>query len=180
MKIEDGRGRGFSATVNPEQELVVRAVSEPEIEHASFITGSAYSWFSGNRDIDAGDTMLMVKNTGDTPLILDRAYLTGSNVICTWSVRIGSSTTDPSGTSITPVNLNEGFAAQPAEAVAFADETALPDGALLGEFVTSVQVTSEANFAGVILGKGHYIQFNQDTESTSGSISLVAHYATPS
>jgi len=43
--LEDGKGRGHLAEVNDEQELVVRAINESEIEHAS-ILGNAYSWDS--------------------------------------------------------------------------------------------------------------------------------------
>ncbi len=33
--IEDGKGKGFQAEVNAEQQLVVRAINESELEHAS-------------------------------------------------------------------------------------------------------------------------------------------------
>ena len=68
------------AKVNAERELEVRAIVESELEHSS-ISGLAYSWDSTELDIDAGDTMLFVKNLSDTPLILDSVMINGSNVI---------------------------------------------------------------------------------------------------
>ena len=179
--IEDGKGRGYKAEVNDEQELVVRAVTEEEIEHASAILGSAFSWDSTEKDIDTGDTMLFVKNTGDVPLVLDRATFNGSNVICTWTVLIGSATTTPAGgTAVTGVNLNQTFSSQGADAVARADETAVADGSIVDRVKTPVSNTLQHNLHGIILGKGHYVQFNQITESTSGSVVLLGHFEVPS
>ena len=179
--IEDGKGRAFKAEVNTEQELVVRAITEEEIEHASAILGSAYSWDSTEKDIDTGDTMLFVKNTGDVPLVLDRALINGSNVICTWTFLLGSATTTPAGGAVvTGVNLNQTFSTQLADAVARSDETAVADGSIIGRVKTPVTNTLEVNLHGVILGKNHYIQFNQITESTSGSVVLLGHFELPS
>lgn len=175
-----GGNTGNEANVNAEKELEVRSINESELEHASAKNGLGYSWDSGERDIDAGDTMLFVKNTSNTPLILDRAYVNGSNVICTWEVYIGAATTTPSGTSVTGVNINEIFASQIAEADAYYDETAVADGSIVTRVKTAISETKEVCLDGVILGKNHYIQFNQETESTSGSIVLVGHYANPS
>ena len=33
-----------------------------------------------------------------------------------------------------------------------------------------------ADIYGIILGQNHYIQINQETESTSGSLTLIAHF----
>ena len=180
-QIEDGKGKSFKAEVNAEQQLVVRAIGEEEIEHASAILGSAYSWDSTERDIDTGDTMLFVKNTSDVPLVLDRATINGSNVICTWTLLLGSATTTPAGgAEVIGVNLNRGFASQLADAVARSDETAVADGDIIDRVKTPVTNTIEINLHGVILGKGHYIQINQITESTSGSVILFGHFEVPS
>lgn len=179
--LDDGKGRGYKAEVNAEQELVVRAITEEEIEHASATLGSAYSWDSTEKDIDTGDTMLFVKNTGDVPLVLDRATINGSNVICTWTLLIGSTTTTPAGGAVvTGVNLNQGFSSQLADAVARSDETAVADGSIIDRVKTPVTNTIEINLHGVILGRGHYIQINQITESTSGSVILFGHFELPS
>ena len=179
--IEDGKGRGYKAEVNEEQELVVRAITEEEIVHTSGTDGFAYSWDSTEKDIDTGDTMLFVKNTGDVPLILDRVTFNGSNVICTWTILIGSATTTPAGgAAVEGVNLNQTFSAQAADAVARSDETAVADGSIVDRVKTPVNNSIQQDLHGIILGKGHYVQFNQITESTSGSVVLFGHFELPS
>lgn len=171
---------GNAAEVNEEFELVVRAIVEAEIEHASGKLGTAFSWDSTELDIDAGDTMLFVKNIGDTPLILDRLTINGSNVICTWTILIGAATTTPAGTEVIGVNINESFSTKMADAVAKSDETAVADGAIIDRIKTPVSNTRVHDMTGIILGKNHYVQINQITESTSGSVVLYGHFENPS
>lgn len=179
MVIEDGKGSGRKAQVNDENELVTRSITESELEHASSL-GRAYAWDSTEKDIDAGDTMLFVQNTSDTPLILDEATINGSNVACIWTIHTGADITTPSGTSIAGVNMNPKFRSAPADAVAFSDETAVADGDIVSRIKTAVAGTTVSNLNGFILERNHYIQFVQVTESTSGSVILAAHYANPS
>lgn len=181
LQIVDGKGRGFQAEVNAEQELVVRAITEPEIEHASATLGSAYAWDSTELDIAAGVTMTFVKNTGTVPLILDAVIINGSNVICTWEVRIGALTTTPAGgAGITGVNMNEGFSTRLANAVARSGETAVADGFVVGRIKTAISGHHIHSLTGIILGKGHYVQIKQVTESTSGSAIVIGHFELPS
>ena len=180
FQLSDGKGKGHLAEVNEEQELVVRAIVESEIEHASAILGSAFSWDSTELDIATGGTMIFVKNTGDIPLILDRASIVGSNVICTWTILIGADTTTPTRTTVTPVNIHPTFSTTPATAVSFSDETAVSDGSLIDRIKTAVNDSRQITLTGIILGKNQYVQFNQITESTSGSIVLFGHFASPS
>lgn len=175
IQIADGKGRGYLAEVNPENEFVVRAISESEIEHASDI-GNAFSWDSTELDIDTGDTMLFVKNTGDEPLHLDRLIFNGSNVICTWTLLLGTLTTTPAGTTVTGVNLNNEFASKLADATAFSDETAVADGSIIDRVKTIVSGHHIHEMTGIILTKNGYIQVNQITESTSGSVILYGHF----
>jgi len=179
MRIKDGKGRGFEAEVTAEQQMVVRAITESEIEHAS-TNGEAYSWDSLELNIDAGDTMLFVKSLGDTPLILDRLVLNGSNVICTWEILIGSLTTTPAGTVVTGVNLNRSFSSTAADVDSFSDETAVADGDVVDRIKTAVSGHHIHDLTGLILGKNHYVQVNQETESTSGSCILHGHFENPS
>ena len=46
---------------NSEGELIVRSIIEREIEHES-AEGAAFVWTSLDGDIDAGDTLLFIKN----------------------------------------------------------------------------------------------------------------------
>jgi len=166
--------------VNDEGQGVVRAIVEPELEHASGKLGTAFTWDSTTLDIDAGDTMLFVKNTGEVPLILDKLILNGSNVICTWEIGIGALTTTPAGTTVTPVNMNESFSTKAPDSVSFSDETAVADASVSFRCITPVTDTKTFDMTGLILGKNHYVQINQETESTSGSAILVGHFEAPS
>jgi len=167
------------AKVNVEGELEVRSIRETELEHASN-QGAAYSWDSTELDIVAGETMLYVQNTSDIPLILDTCAFNGSNVICIWEIGIGTATTTPAGTTVTGVNQNTGFEGLAAEANAFSDETAVADATIISRIKTAVSGHHIHSLDGVILQKNHYIQINQETESTSGSVVLSGHYANPS
>ena len=179
MIIEDGKGNGKKAQVNAENQLVTRAIVESEIEHAS-ASGNAYAWDSTEKDIDAGDTMLFVQNTSETPLILDVATINGSNVICTWTMHTGADITTPSGTTVSGVNMNPKFRSVPADAIGYADETAVADGDIVCRVKTAISTTQSVELGGFILERNHYVQFTQVTESTSGSVILRAHYANPS
>lgn len=150
--IIDGKGRGYLAEVNVEQEL------------------------------DSGDTMLFIQNTGDVPLILDRMPIIGSNVACTWTIHTGADVTTPSSTVVvTPVNLNRIFASKSSDSLARTDETAVADGDILTTFHTAATVQAPPiDLNGLILGKGHYIQINQETTSTSGTITIIGHFEEPS
>jgi len=176
FQITDGKGRSFGAEVNSENQLVVRSISAEEIQHASGVLGTAYSWTSAATSIDAGDTRLFVKNLSDTPLVLDRATINGSNVVCNWNFLIGAATTTPTGTLITGVNINQTFSSKVADAIAYDDETAVADGSVVDSVWTPVTNTIVCNLHGIILGKNHYIQFNQVTGSTSGSVVLFGHF----
>lgn len=180
FQIQDGKGKNGAAEVNLEQQLVVRAITEAELEHASARLGSAYSWVAPERDLVAGETMLFVKNTGLIPLVLDSLHINGSNVACIWDVGIGGDATTPAGSLITPVNLNQIFSANTPEAIAYTDETAIPDAPVLMRIKTAADAHHKFDMTGVILGRGHYIQVNQETESTSGSCILIGHFEIPS
>lgn len=173
MRIQGENGN--NAEVNSENELVVRAISERLIVTASR-SGRAWAWDSLEISIDTGDTMLFVKNTSDKPLILDRAMFNGSNVICEWTLHIGNATTTPSGTAVAGVNMNRDNSAAADGVTALSDETAVADGDVCGRVKTPIDNSFEYDLDGFILNEGQYIQFNQETTSTSGSVILYAHF----
>lgn len=177
MKLEDGKGKHGDAEVNAQQQLVVRAVSESELEHDSAESGDAYIWDSTELDIDIGDTMLFVKNTSDRALHLTALVFNGGNVACVWDIGIGNDTTTPAGTEVIGVNMNQIFASKAADAIAKSDETAVADATVVGRIKTIALGHRIHPMTGFILGKNDYVQVNQETESTSGSVILTAHYA---
>ena len=166
---------GSIAKVTPDGHAVSRAVTEEHIIQAAY-KGDAYSWVSATGDIDTGDTRLYVRNNSPTPLILDRLTVNGSNVICEWTILKGEASTTPSGTAVTGVSLYTGA---DADATAFDDETAVADGSIIDRVWTPITNTIQHSLKGIILRKNQYIQINQITESTTGSVTLFGHYGTP-
>ncbi len=176
MTIIRDPSTGKGAEVSPQGHLVTRAVFESELEHESAENGFAYAWDSTELDIAAADSMLYVKNTGDMPLHLEYVQINGSNTVCTWTIQIGALTTTPSGNTVTGVNLNQIFSGLPAQATSISNETAVAAGAIVGRVKTAIDGHHIHPMAGVILGKDHYVQIVQITESTRGSVTLVGHY----
>ena len=173
---------GTHAEVNNENELVTRSITQSELEHASS-QGMAFSWTSDAVAWSAGDTMLYIRNTGNTPLILDRVSIPGDGTGRTdYSVRIGAATTTPTGTTeVAGTNMNEIYSTTAAEALAYSDETSVADGAIVDWFTVTVTESHQHGLDGVILGKNHYIQVNtEDTSTDATRCSVIGHYANPS
>lgn len=165
------------ARVNDEGELVTRAIAEPEIEHASSV-GNAYCWFAPTIDVNAGDTLLFIKNLGDTPLILDRMRVVGGNVASTYTIHLGKLTTTPTAINITGTNLNPRFGDE-ADVHATTDEDLVADGTVVEIFQHPATTSEEYRLTGIILEKGNYIQINQEDESTAGSVAIYGHFENP-
>ena len=155
-------------------ELEVRAIVETELEHASS-KGDAYAWRSANTDIDAGDTRLFIKNTSDKYLILSYAIFTPANVVCTYDIGIGSDTTTATGTAVTATNLN-GTITVTESYEAYDDETAVADATPIVSVTVSTTESYRLELDGYIIGKNQYLQINQETESTSGRVTVFGHF----
>jgi hypothetical protein len=155
-------------------ELEVRAIIETELEHAA-ANGRAYAWRSSNSDIDAGDTRLFIKNTSDKFLIFSYAVFTPANVVCTYDIGIGNETTTPTGTVVTATNLN-GLIAVSESYLAYDDETAVADATPILSVTTNTTESLKMELDGYILGKNQYLQINQETESTSGRVTVFGHF----
>ena len=178
IKGVSNRGTETQIKATEDGELEVRAITETELEHAS-AKGGSFVWTSTDTDIAAGDTRLFIKNTGDKFLVLSRAYFTSSNVACKWSIGIGALTTTPTGTAVTAVNMNQQFSNASASAIAYDDETAVADATLMFQVATPLALDTRVyQLDGIVLGKNHYIQINQETESTSGQVSVFGHFET--
>lgn len=165
----DGVEVDISATNT--RELLVRATSMELLERFSD-EGQSFVWSDNNADINAGDTILFIRNLGETVLLPIRILANPGNVQCTYSVGLGSLTTVATGTSITPVNMNQNLSSKAADSVSFGDETAVADATLLFSFTVGTTEDKEIDLRGIILGKNQYIQINQETESTSGRMNL--------
>ncbi len=155
-------------------ELEVRAITETILEHASS-KGEAYAWRSTNSDIDAGDTRLFIKNTSDKFLVLSYAVFTPANVVCTYDIGIGSDTTTATGTAVTATNLN-GTITVSESYEAYDDETAVADATPIVSVTSNTTESYILPLDGYVLGKNQYLQINQETESTSGRVTVFGHF----
>lgn len=170
------------ALVTDEGQLVTRAIVESELEHASLL-GNAYSWDSGRIDIDVNDTMLFLKNTGSTPLILDRCIIGGHDAIATWDIGLGKATTTPAGgTLLTATNLNQAFSNDAPDTIARSDETAVADATVMLREYTAISESKTVNLNGIILSQNTYIQVNQEVESAAATpfAIIIGHFENPS
>lgn len=175
MIIEDGTGRGFKQKVNKDNQAVVRAVTEQEIEHSAAEDGEAYIWTSQNLDIDAGDTLLLVKNTSELTLHLSSIFLSAGNVATRYEIHVVTVDITPAGNAVTGFNMNTG-SGNVADAVAKSDETANTQGTVIYDINLLANTTFPLPAHGIILTKNISIAVDQVTESTSGNVTILGHY----
>lgn len=157
-------------------ELEVIAITETELEHHSAL-GESFAWPSLNTDINSGDTRLYIKNTGSKFLVLSHAEFNPANVVCSYDIGIGSEVTTATGTTVTAVNINQIESSKTEGYIAWDDETAVADATKMFGVTTNTTESKEVSLRGIILGKGHYIQINQETESTSGQVTVFGFFA---
>ena len=157
-------------------ELETIAITESELEHHS-ASGESFAWPSLNTDINAGDTRLLVKNTGGKFLVLSHAVFNPANVVCSYDIGIGSEGTTATGTAVVAVNMNQVEASKTEDYLAWDDETAVADATKMFGVTINTTDSKEVSLKGVVLGKGHYIQINQETESTSGQVTVFGFFA---
>ena len=160
-------------------ELIVRAITEEGIEHAAGM-GNAFSFHVTEAAIDTTDTVLFVRNDDAALLVLDRCTLNGDVAeIMNWQIRLGKATTTPTGGALTPVNLYPTFSGKTFTHISLTDETAVAAGDLIEEH--KVQVLNPAHHVplhGIVLGKGHYVQFDIVGTTPVVGMTLWAHWET--
>lgn len=74
MRIQDGKGSGYSAKVGTDHRLQVRAVTEDEQIHNAE-TGNAYNFNTGLINITGDATLMYIKNNDDYNLIIKAVAL---------------------------------------------------------------------------------------------------------
>ena len=163
--------------VMPDGRLMVD-LEDPMVKAAQ--EGRAFVWNSTTQDIDAGDTALFLKNLDDKMIILDRAVINGSNVICEWTFGLGSAVTTPAGTALAARSLNPEFPSVKYSYTAMNDETAVATADTISNVWTTIAGTGDSfatlNLRGFVIPKNHYAQITQVTESTSGSAQIFGYF----
>jgi hypothetical protein len=172
--IKDGKGRGYEARVNNAGQL---SVSGAGLTRDSAVVGKSYIWRTADADIDAGDTMLMVRNESEHPLAIDKVIIQGGNVQGNYTVQVVTVPFTATGTANTPVNVNYADGAPKIPpATAMSDETQNGGGDVLYEPEVDTTTTYELDTTGLILGQGVAVIVDQEVESTAGRCSIHGHY----
>lgn len=159
----------IALAANSEGELIVRAISESVMTHATD-DGDAWVFQGVDANIDSGDTILFIKYTGNGHFHFDRAELLPGNIICQYNFGIGTATTTPAGGVVVPRNLNGDFLTKQIDIDARTDETAVADADLIATYQVGTIQTITINLSGYRINKNQYLQINQETESTAGNV----------
>ena len=126
------------------------------------------------------DYVFYMKNTGDTPIFIDEAFMDVNGAISAIEFDEVTGTAGGSLTTVTPVNMNVGDANAPdAQIVTSPDITGLTRVGSLGlRLFDVVDVTNEIHFPGkIILPKSRAVAIGVKvaTAILSGSIYFYAH-----
>ncbi len=179
FQIEDGEGGGFKAGVTKEKQLKTTAVIQSEIEHESEENALSFNWSSDIQSVDANDTVLLVKNTSDTPLHIEYVDIDNGSTESEYTVHMPTTEVTPTGgTLITGTNINNGAGtANVADAVARADETNNAQGNVIATRWLAINRGKRIYTPGVILGKNKSIAVDVVETVTETAVSIVGHYA---
>jgi len=172
--IQDGKGGGKSAEVNKENQLVVSAIVQSEIEHESETNGASYTWSSDSVNIDANDTVLLVKNTSDTPLHIVAIQISGSTT-SEYTVHLPTTEVTVTGVTVTGVNLNT-TSSNVADASAASDETNNSQGDVIRSVHLLAETTLSVLVPGLIIGKNKSIAIDVVADTALSSVSIIGHY----
>jgi len=175
-QIEDGKGRGFKAAVNSEQQLTVAAVTQGELEHESEENGQGYNWSTDLVNIDANDTVLLVKNTSDTPLHVECIKIANGSTASEFTVHLPTTEVTVTGTTVTGTNLNTAKT-NVAEASVASDETNNSQGNVIGTVWLAVDASKDIETPGLILGKNKSVAVDVVEATTEVAATIIGHYA---
>ena len=156
MLFEDGTGAGYAVKVTKRNRMTVDSVNQPKMSLVSNDDGLAFSWTNASYDYDAGDTIILIKNTSTTHnLIIDDIIIAGDTAtIATVHFPVCDT---PTGTSITGVNLNR-TSGKTADATAIGDETTNSQGPIYHNIFIEANKTYEHDAGdSIVLGTNNCI-----------------------
>lgn len=178
FQVGDGTGKGYAAKVNADNKLETIAITHPFLQHESEVFGNAYVWSSGTIDIDAGDTVLLVKNTASGLLHIDRIVINNGSLASEYVIHIPTTTvTTPTGTTVTGTNLNTD-SGNVAEATAISDETTNTQGNVVENVFLPVDSRQSVDVRGLFLARNSSVAVDVVENTTESSVSIFGHYIT--
>ena len=175
-QIEDGKGTGNRAEVNAENQLIIKAISESELEYESEVNGLAYSWASDIVDVAAGnDTVLLVKNLSDKPLHILSIFIANGSTASEYTIHLPTTEVTPTGTAIVGTNLNTA-SSNVADALAKSLETDNTQGNVIGTVWLAVDKNIRIPTEGVILGKNKSVGVDVVADTSESAVTIIGHY----
>jgi len=176
MKLQDATGSNAWQGVDCENRAKVYATTESEISHESETNKRAYSWTT-SYNYDAGDTILLLKNTSSTlNLIIDKIMIS-SDTATKFIIHFPTGTT-LAGTTITGVNSNRSSNNTP-DASCYSDETGNTQGDIFGQGYVGAGGNALLPIDGaIILGVNNEIAIDFVTAGTLGMVTIRGYYHT--
>ena len=177
ITIEDGAGSGKQAKVNDDLQLLTRAIIESGFEFTSEDKGLSFAWASGTYDPDAGDTILLVKNTSTTRTLHINQIWISTDTDTRVVVHLPSADVTVAGTTVTGTNLNT-TSGNVADASAARDETGNTQGVFVwtGEVMAATNPTVIELDGALILGTNKSIGVDFVAATTAGDVTIFGHY----
>ena len=163
--------------VNSEGQALTSAVVQSEIEHESEANGASYIWATDLVDAAAADaTILLLKNTSDTPLHIDEVRVSSGVTTSEYTIHLPTAeVTLTGGATVTGTNLNTG-SSNVAEASAQSNETNNAQGNVIGTVFLAVDRHKDFAFPGLILGKNKSIGVDVVADASEASVEILGHY----
>lgn len=177
MRLEglDPTGAGVNEQkINSKGEALAAAVTESLFERSAE-DGKSFNWSSGVINIDAGDTVLLLKNTSDEPLHVESITVWNGSVASQYVVHIPTTEVTPTGTTVTGTNLNTGNSAV-ADASARSDETNNSQGDIIFTPMLAVDRDKTINTVGLILAKNKSVGIDVVEDTSESGVTIRAHY----
>jgi hypothetical protein len=141
--------------------------------------GVAYRLTALSADVDAGDTLLLVKNVNTRDFKVDHIVINGGNVASLYDIHYqATADTTPAGTAVLAAPLNpNGDSGEGGDLTAKADETGYStQGTILEEASVGANSRVVVDMNGLTLGYNQAVAVDQVTESTSGGCTLVGYF----
>ena len=178
IKIEGGGIKAYTAVVDNHGKLLTKSSAKSTLATISEEEGLAFSWTNVGYSSDAGDTILLVKNTSPNKH-LHITRIAASSPEPTVAVIHFPVNASFSGTSVIAVNHNQ-TSGKTAEAAAFSDETVGVQGPIVGNGGLTANIGGNINTDGsMIVGTNQCIAIDFVATSTNALVTISGYYEDP-
>jgi len=105
MKIEDGKGKGYTVGVDDENRLLTNSVSVSKEHNINHSHGDAYNLLFQVAKVSGGNAQVYMKNTADDDITVEGVWLRNTTPNQYVDITLGDTGTAAGGTTATPANL---------------------------------------------------------------------------